>query len=817
MHHHDIEFPLIVGLRTARAGAVPQTVLSTLRNVLTQRSSSGVLIVHADETGSAEIAEAARACGASYRAIGATVHTEGTEPSSKGLTKRDRQLVEAIDLLLLVSDSEDNPATGTEESLLNYARGIGRPVIYINGRTGMLAGDFPEQLEIDQGWLPGLFEMAGLTPDADLESIKSKMSALANKSAPITRSQWNWIVFLEGLAVCVPLGWLLGFPVRFVGLAAFGSTLLLVGLYHWLRWKSMQKTWAQARLVAEATRSLIATSAYPDASPWHTLATIPALRPLRWARRPSIDEESFDNWIKRYIKDRLSTQQDYFASKRKEAEAQRKKLTFWTSRLLDVVFVFALVGLVLVFTPAGEEWMVGGGFSSQTLGSLSILALVGLLLVQIVRELHELNRRTARFAQQELVLQDAIARLNRIQSPELALEIVSATESKLLTEVLEWYFHAETAERFGELRERAKRTLPRNFFEDESTAKKVAFAIPGKAGTAGLFVLKAIVRQLPLPLLSAAGVVLWIFYHMPDQGANIDRLEEAVHLLSANGTSPFGPPPTQPEQQNFGAQGYVVMVHGLWGLGIWTDRDEENKRNWMKRCADEITNRMKNKGEPEICLVDWSKAARPSDFYNRVFGERSVLADVPAIRAQAYRIGDIVAFRLAGIILSKNLPTNVPVLLIGHSAGGFVVTRVARRLAELGLIDKSMVHVTILDTPGPDKEMMEIVPQLYPKDAIDFSISSGLGARMETLRAAPFSANVHKYNVPPEKAASQDANAYWIFDYTKSFLTRVKIWGHAHQYSFVWYTETVKNPNYYPDEGFNRSPLGRRAQPLKAH
>ena len=77
------------------------------------------------------------------------------------------------------------------------------------------------------------------------------------------------------------------------------------------------------------------------------------------------------------------------------------------------------------------------------------------MLIQIVRELHEVDRRSARFAQQQRLLLNARGKLARSQTPELALEVVSNTESKLLDEVLEWYFHAETAERFVELREPA--------------------------------------------------------------------------------------------------------------------------------------------------------------------------------------------------------------------------------------------------------------------------------------------------------------------------------------------------------------------------
>jgi pimeloyl-ACP methyl ester carboxylesterase len=325
-----------------------------------------------------------------------------------------------------------------------------------------------------------------------------------------------------------------------------------------------------------------------------------------------------------------------------------------------------------------------------------------------------------------------------------------------------------------------------------------------------LFVLRAVLGRLPYIVIPAAAVVVWIFYHLPDQGQNVRQLEDAVQLLGDDDKHPFGAGDGKP---GFGAKGYVLIVHGLWGSGILTEADKENQRNWMKPCADAIEKQLAEKGAPEICLIDWSRAARPSDFYNRVFGERSFLADVPAIRAQAYRVGDIVATKLTGVILSKNLPRNVPIHLIGHSAGGFIVTRVARRLNDLGLIDKSQVHVTILDTPAPDSEITELVPALYPKNAIDFYVSSDLGARLETFRSAPFSPRVHKYEVPSENKAEQRKSGplLGIVDSIRALVARVGNWGVAHRYSYTWYMKTIEHPEDYPDEGFNRSPFMRES------
>jgi hypothetical protein len=540
---------------------------------------------------------------------------------------------------------------------------------------------------------------------------------------------------------------------------------------------------------------------------------VPALRHLQSAKPPvSPPELSFEKWIEEYVTKRIATQEKYFTDKRKEAEVLRKKLSSWTSLLLDVALVFASAGLVLAFTPSGNEWMVGGTLSESVLGSISIVVLLGLVLIQIVRELHEVNRRTARFAQQQRLLLNARGKLARSQTPELALEVVSNTESKLLDEVLEWYFHAETAERFVELREPAGRTLPKSFFKDATPAEKLARALPGKAGMTGLAFLWLVIRRLPFMLVPTAAVVAYIFYWLPQQGINFKRLENEVHLRADDDKRLFDSAAREAKAQgtDFGKNGYVVLAHGLYGRGSLTGNKRDDDRNWIKDCAAKIKERMKD-NKPEICLVDWTEAATPSNFYNRVFGERSYLADIPAIRPQAYRVGDIVAFQLAGMVLKNGLPKDVPFHLIGHSAGGFVVTRVAIRLAELGVVrsDSPKLHVTILDTPAPDQEITNDLPELYPDKAVDFYISSVMGGRLETTRAAQFSPKIDKYDVPAE--TSPDAN--WV----KAIYHKVSNLWEDHRQSFKWYMRTIEHPEDYPGQGFNHSPLVLQEQAIDDH
>src|SRR5689334_15987236 len=103
--------------------------------------------------------------------------------------------------------------------------------------------------------------------------------------------------------------------------------------------------------------------------------------------------------------------------------------------------------------------MLGDFRLEIALGLAGALAPLVLLLVQLLRGYQELNRRTARYAQQEEMLSRAKDRLMKAQTNESAMEIVDLTERQLLAEVLEWYYHAETAEHFF-LQRDSKRTTP---------------------------------------------------------------------------------------------------------------------------------------------------------------------------------------------------------------------------------------------------------------------------------------------------------------------------------------------------------------------
>src|ERR1043166_1292925 len=717
MKHPSPAFPITVVLIEATGGLLSEDVLQALCETLAKLSDAspgGGWLVHlGGDDSNPQLREHTEALGFKYRPVQAG---ESREHGRKSITLAAIDLLDTSEAAIVIS----HPAAAKD--IVNYARRTGQPFIHIYPTGAACDGAVPERLESQSGWLPDLFAAAGLSPDSSLQTIQRRMDELANRTAPVTRARWNWIVALQGLAVCAPIAWLIqrsiDLPVQLAGTLMLATAALLGSVIWTLRYRSMQKTWARARLVAETARSLTATADCPHHLTWRGLATVPSLRPLRWMIA-DVPKASFSEWRDRYLNSRIDDQHRYFTQKQQESEAQRKRLSRWTTLMLDLALCFALGGTIVALTPApgGKGWLdlLGGEWAEVVLGVGGAIAALAVVLIQILRAVQELNRRTARYAQQRQLLEHARLRLSSIDSAAAALQMVQDTEEKLLAEVLEWYFHAETAEHFIEFRAKRGEILPRRVAPKslDTPASHLIRLVGRRIGLAGQFLLWVLLGRLPWIVGSVAATVAWIAFNVATHPAQTNQT--GPELLDKTGLPGhlFDP---QPQQARHGC---VVLVHGLYGSASWEKKDDP--RNWMEPCASAISERMKQSGEPAICLVDWTNLAKPSKHFRLGLGEKNFLGDIPAIRGQAYEVGELVARKLGRLIVANRLYKDCPFHLIGHSAGGFVVARVAMRLSELGLLPPDCVRVTILDTPEADDPILLELPNTC---ATDFCITS---------------------------------------------------------------------------------------------
>jgi hypothetical protein len=632
----------------------------------------------------------------------------------------------------------------------------------------------PQSAKEAEGWLAGLESAAGISPGDSLEVIQQRMDGLALRAAPLARSWSRWMTLIQALAVMMPMLWLvrrsIGLPPSVAALACLAAVVLLITALWWMRWRGMQRTWARARLVAEVARSQITASIFPVLPARRVLEAIPSLRPII-ETHDEAHEQPWPQWKETWLQHRVDDQLAYYRKAKERAELSRKHFTKWATVFMDVMLALSAAGVIVTLSNRAPQWLriLGDLRIEAFMGVAGVLLPLGIVLLQSLRYLQELNRRTARFARQITMLEKARAELLAAEKPDVALSIVSATEDQLLGEVVDWYFEAETAEQFYQVREGKKTSGPaHSAVEEGSRAAKVAWAV-GQVGL--LFLGRVVLGRLPFVIAASAATLGWLSYSAPSDPEARSKLHAEGALVDETG-KPWIP---NPERVPNGA---IIIAHGLHDGAIITGEGIDSP--WMREMRLALLNRLGAQA-PNIGLVDWSAAAMPGTVH-KIDPRNEVgkfLADLAGIPSQAREVGDLLAFRLSQMIWEKKIDPTKPLHLIGHSAGGFVVSRAALRLRMMNLAPTTL-HVTILDTPAPDHELTVEVPKAC--SSMDFYVTSPfvIGLSDETPPNG-----VHLKHIRPPPGGS-------LLD--------------AHSYAYKWFTQTISNSK--PEEtGFGRSPF----------
>ncbi len=575
----------------------------------------------------------------------------------------------------------------------------------------------PKNLE---SWLPALRAAAGLRAGDPLVLIQEKMDKLANRAAPVSRSWWNWMMTIQGLSVAAPLLWLVRRPFGVLSstaaLVTLASVLILVAALWWMRWRGLQRTWARARLVAEVARSQIGTAACPVLPPRRCLLAVPDLQPLLLEGSSSSLVEERPKWKQSWLDGRLQKQLDYYRKAKVVAEGKRRALTRSTTLLMDVMLAMAVAGVLVTLSHRAPHWlqrMEDQGIEC-TLGVAGVLLPLGIILLHSLRHLQELNRRTARFARQITLLESSGEQLKAADTTEGALRIIDETEELLLSEVLDWYFEAETAEDFFQIRDHEAKAGKKHERPMTNVRWLRLLHWTWILGGAGLFFLcRVVLGRAPWVLLASALTLAWLSFTSPNDPEARSGLHAEAALVDDAGK------PWNPDRER-ARHGCVIIAHGLHDGAVYTAGREESL--WMREMSRALQGRLGGDA-PNIGLVDWAANASPTNVYHidPKITVAKFLGDLAGIPSEAREVGDYLGFRLAQLILEKKIDAGQPLHLIGHSAGGFVVARAALWLKQMNLAP-SLMQVTILDTPLPDDELQKKVPALCP---VDFYVTSG--------------------------------------------------------------------------------------------
>ncbi len=629
-------------------------------------------------------------------------------------------------------------------------------------------------------WYWELLHAAGVSEKSSLEEIQEKTGDLADAAAPKARSSWIWIILIQFICVVAPTLWLfrrgVSISTSATAVFCFVAVLLFVGALWWLRWRGMQRTWARARLVSEVARAISKGNLGKGTELLPFLAQIASIKPLSRMEPPETAlRETWQEKKERWIRDRLEDQLAYFKRAKSEADRKRAKFTRSTTLLMDVMLSLSLFALIIFMIPGARIWhrYLGGYWLELALGLGGILLPLALTSAQILRSSWDLNRRSARYERQIRMLESTRARLSASDSESEDLSIIRQAEQQLLSEVVDWFFETETAEQFLKVRKDKAITQDSGKIQSPSKPSKTQRAFAGGSRGAA-FLFKILFGRIPWILGTAAFTFLWVALQAPSDDIMKSNLSGSGEILNASGTE-WTPDPFLTEN------GCVIIAHGLhdgYRIPPSDGSAGPDEYFWMWEMQKQIKERF-GMASPNIAMVDWHAEAKPTNTINIPSPHPSTkfVQDVVAIRAQGQEVGDYLAFRLAQRILNGEISRDAPLHLIGHSAGGFVVSRAALKLKEYRIAPKEL-YVTILDTPEPDKEIKSVLPRLCN---VDFYITSSLVQILDSL----LDSKLHLKRIGSEE--------------NLGFLE-------AHSYAYKWYISTIQDAKAGED-GFGRSPF----------
>lgn len=631
----------------------------------------------------------------------------------------------------------------------------------------------PSQEHVRPAWVALMYQALGLEPGAGAREVCESADRVACSLAPNARRLWRWILILEGVAVLLPMLWLMvlrvGWSPAYTAFSVLACTMLIVGVSWWLRWRGMQHTWARARMLAEIARSADGTSWLPGRATVEAMASAPRLQAIaadlpQEAPQTALDLEQLKLM---YDERRLQNQLKHYTKKRQEALRERKQLSKLVTRSLDGALFLAVAGVALVLSGKGVHLMRVSG-SDYVLGLVGTALPLVAILMQSLSSYLELNRRTGRYAQQIDFLNAAAARLKEVTSMPEALRLIHEVENGLLGEVVEWFYQAEHAELFYHSKNVDEAATIQTAVE-QTHIRWHARLLRGLMVSMG-FIVSVILGRLMVVALAVVITSAWIAFRVPkDYVAGSELHVPDGRLLSHVDAEGWEPVPER------AARGFILIAHGLHD-GV---RRKDDKSRWMSRLQTAIELNL-NAEVPDICLVDWSEAAETPALMGHF------LDDLSAIRSKGEEIGRLVGFKLAMAIQDKKLSLDQPMHFIGHSAGGFVVMGAARTLEKLDLKPKNL-RLTILDTPAPDVSQtgdLWAVSQHFP---LDYYITS------EFAKLVPVAGWLPKFTRYDIKRP----------DKMDAYLT-------AHSYAYEWYMESIENND---ERGFVRSPFKQGVVP----
>jgi hypothetical protein len=352
-------------------------------------------------------------------------------------------------LLLALWDGGPSQGLGGTENIVSFARGLGRPVVWLHSTTGDVR-IFNEKTEQELLGDPEL-EFLNELPDPDVPVEMDQPEALARawfrkvdesatRFAPQSRRLAAIpIVFTaaasllsgvgsqaHGVEICLTIGTALGIAAPVV------PAVLRLGRRH--AW------WARTRTAAEVCRSVLAFWRAPV--PYEAIGpeVIPelsgVLRSLNLLRMLDRErsEASLEEFKQRYRRERVANQIGYFFdhAARSAAEARRYRAATWICITLATGFnMWLFLGAHVIESLGPGSWKLGLAVGASI--AFQIATVAGALLA-----VNDCDRRRQRYRELHQRLEEWDAQLEALRTWPSVLRVAGRIERTLLAELIEW-------------------------------------------------------------------------------------------------------------------------------------------------------------------------------------------------------------------------------------------------------------------------------------------------------------------------------------------------------------------------------------------
>ncbi len=348
-------------------------------------------------------------------------------------------------LLLALWDGEPSQGLGGTADVVAFARGLGRPVVWLHSTTGEVRL-FNEKTERELMDDPE-FEFLNHLPDPKLPGDLNRPEALARawfrkvderatRFAPQFRRRAAIpIVFTAAAALFSGAGsWAHGVSTWLTIGTAFGLMAIP------LRLNKRRLLWVRTRIAAEVGRSVLAF--------WHTplhyetfgpevvpelSGVLMSLNLLKMLDRGH-SEVSLETFKQRYRQERVASQIGYFFdhAAQSAAEARRYRVATWTciglASALNVWLFVSTFGIVRLGPGSWNQWMAMGASVA-----FQIATVAGALLA-----VNDCDRRRQRYRELYQQLGKWDAQLAASRTWPSVLRVAGRIEHALLAELLEW-------------------------------------------------------------------------------------------------------------------------------------------------------------------------------------------------------------------------------------------------------------------------------------------------------------------------------------------------------------------------------------------